>query len=40
MKNGKKLRKQLIKLQNRLGKNEGKNVWRAMKKESMNALAT
>ena len=40
MKRGKKLRKQLIKLQNRLGKNEGKNVWRQMKKEALNVVAS
>lgn len=40
MKSGKKLRKQLIKLQNQLGKNEGKNLWRQMKKDMLNVMAT
>jgi|688.fasta_scaffold02021_10 hypothetical protein len=40
MKGGKKFRKQLIKLQNQLGKIEGKNLWLQMKKESMNGVAT
>jgi len=37
--NKKKLRKLLINLQNKLGKNEGKNLWRQMKKEYENAMA-
>jgi len=40
MKSGKKLRKMLIRLQNKLGKVEGKNLWRQMKKENMNGLAS
>lgn len=40
MKTGKKLRKQLIKLQNQLGKNEGKSVWLQMKKDNTNVMAT
>lgn len=40
MKPGKKLRKKLIKLQNQLGKNEGKDVWRQLKKEMNNGMAT
>ena len=39
MKKSKKLRKMLIKLQNKLGKNEGKNLWTKMKKEDTNAVA-
>lgn len=39
MKNGKKMRKMLIKLQNQLGKNEGKAIWLQMKKEQSNAMA-
>ena len=40
MKSGKKLRKMLIRLQNKLGKVEGKNLWRQMKKENMNGMAS
>jgi hypothetical protein len=39
MKSGKRLRKLLINLQNKLGKVEGKNLWRQMKKENMNGVA-
>ena len=39
MRNGKKMRKMLIKLQNQLGKNEGKALWLQMKKEQSNAMA-
>lgn len=37
--NRKKMRKMLIKLQNQLGKNEGKTLWLQMKKEQSNAMA-
>lgn len=40
MKSNKKLRKMLIKLQNQLGKNEGKAIWLLQKKEMINGLAT
>ena len=40
MKSGKKLRKLLISLQNKLGKVEGKNLWRQMKKENVNGAST
>lgn len=40
MKKNKKLRKMLIKLQNQLGKNEGKDVWRLTVKEINNGMAT
>lgn len=40
MKTKKKLRKLLINLQNKLGKVEGKNLWRQMKKESEDGVAT
>jgi hypothetical protein len=36
MKKGKKMRKLLIKLQNQLGKNEGRDVWRQMVKGKRN----
>jgi hypothetical protein len=39
-KNKKKLRKMLIKLQNQLGKNEGKALWLLQKKELNNGMAT
>lgn len=39
MKSNKKMRKKLIKLQNLLGKNEGKSLWLQMKKEKSNAVA-
>lgn len=39
MKSNKKMRKKLIKLQNLLGKNEGKSLWLQMKKEQANAMA-
>lgn len=39
MKTNKKMRKMLIKLQNQLGKNEGKALWLQMKKEQSNAVA-
>lgn len=39
MKNKKKLRKLLIKLQNQLGKNEGRDVWIQKKKEMIDAVA-
>lgn len=35
--NKKKMRKLLIKYQNRLGKNEGKNLWLLKKKEMHSA---
>ena len=38
--NKKKWKKMLIKLQNQLGKNEGKGVWLQRKKESLNGLAS
>ncbi len=37
--NRKKMRKKLIKLQNLLGKNEGKTLWLLEKKELANAVA-
>lgn len=40
MKSNRKLRKMLIKLQNQLGKNEGKAIWLLQKKEMINGLAT
>jgi hypothetical protein len=40
MKSNKKLRKKLIKLQNQLGKNEGKALWLLQKKEMINGMAT
>jgi hypothetical protein len=40
MKSGKKLRKMLIKLQNQLGKNEGKTLWRLKKKEMTDGMAS
>ena len=40
MKTGKKLRKLLINLQNKLGKVEGKNLWRQMKKDNENGMAS
>lgn len=36
-KSQKKLRKQLIKLQNQVGKIEGKSLWLQLKKEAANA---
>jgi hypothetical protein len=38
--NKKKLRKMLIKLQNQLGKNEGKTLWRMKKKEMIDGMAS
>lgn len=40
MKTNKKMRKKLIKLQNLLGKNEGKTLWIQMKKDMRNGMAT
>jgi|DEB19_MinimDraft_3_1074340.scaffolds.fasta_scaffold170196_1 hypothetical protein len=40
MKKGKKMRKLLIKLQNQLGKNEGRDVWRQMVKGMNNGMAS
>ena len=40
MKKGKKMRKLLIKLQNQLGKNEGKALWLLQKKELNNGMAS
>lgn len=40
MKTNKKLRKILIKLQNQLGKNEGKTIWLLQKKELNNGMAS
>ena len=37
--NRKKMRKLLIKLQNRLGKNAGKALWLQMKKDNNYAMA-
>lgn len=37
--NKKKMRKMLIKLQNQLGKNEGKTLWLKMKKDMINDMA-
>lgn len=39
MKSNKKMRKMLIKLQNRLGKNEGKTIWLLQKKGLNNGMA-
>jgi hypothetical protein len=39
MKKNKKMRKMLIKLQNQLGKNEGKALWLLQKKELNNDMA-
>jgi hypothetical protein len=40
MKPNKKMRKMLIKLQNQLGKNEGKTLWLLQKKGLNNGMAT
>ena len=40
MKANKKSRKMLIKLQNQLGKNEGKALWLLQKKELNNGMAS
>lgn len=37
--NKKKMRKKLIKLQNQIGKKQGKTLWLQMKKEMINAVA-
>ena len=39
-KNQKKMRKNLINLQNQLGKNEGKTIWLQLKKESANGTSS